>query len=68
VERANSLARIPRATYTLVKEQLRAPARERIEHARRRDGERIGAAWQSAEARAGVAAYLDRLGQRGGDR
>jgi enoyl-CoA hydratase len=68
VERANALARIPRATYALAKEQLRGPTRERIERARRRDGERIMAAWRSAEVRAGVSTYLDRLGRRGGER
>jgi enoyl-CoA hydratase len=68
LERANALARIPRTTYRMAKEQLRCWTRERIESARRRDDERIVGAWQSGEARAAVSAYLDRLGQRGGER
>jgi enoyl-CoA hydratase len=64
VRRAGALAQIPALTYRLTKEQLRGGARQRIEAARRAHDERILAAWQREDARAAVAAYLDRLAER----
>ena len=64
VRRAGALARIPQLTYRLTKEQLRGGARQRIESARRAHHEGILAAWQREDARAAVAAYVDRLAQR----
>jgi enoyl-CoA hydratase len=64
VRRAGALAQIPALTYRLTKEQLRGGARQRIEAARRAHGQRVLAAWQRDDARAAVAAYLDRLAQR----
>jgi enoyl-CoA hydratase len=64
VRRAGALAQIPQLTYRLTKEQLRGGARQRIEAARRAHHEGILAAWQREDARAAVAAYVDRLAQR----
>ena len=64
VRRAEALAQIPQLTYRLTKEQLRGGARQRIEAARRAHHEGILAAWQREDARAAVAAYVDRLAQR----
>jgi enoyl-CoA hydratase len=64
VDRARSLAQIPPLTYRLTKEQLRGDARQRIEAARRAHSEGIVAAWQRDDARAAVAAYLERLAER----
>ena len=64
VRRAGALAEIPPLTYRLTKEQLRCEARQRIEAARRAHEQRVLAAWQRDDARAAVAAYLDRLAER----
>jgi enoyl-CoA hydratase len=64
VRRAAALAHIPPLIYRLTKDQLRGQARQRIEAARRAHGQRVLAAWQRDDARAAVAAYLDRLAQR----
>ena len=64
VRRSGALAQIPPLTYRLTKEQLRYEARQRIEAAQRAHEQRVLAAWQRDDARAAVAAYLDRLAER----
>jgi enoyl-CoA hydratase len=64
VARAQVLAQIPSEAYRLTKEQLHAPARERIARAKGAYDARVLATWQTAESRAAVAAYLDRLARR----
>lgn len=64
VRQARALAQIPSLTYRLTKEQLRGEARQRIKAARREHEQRVLATWQRDDARAAVAAYIDRLAQR----
>ncbi len=63
VERAATLARIPRTTFAMVKEQLHRPARRAIDEATPADGE-VVAVWQSAETLQGMADFLGGLGGR----
>jgi enoyl-CoA hydratase len=63
---AERLARVPAATYALIKEAVRRPALERIAaHEAEHDAAAMRA-WQSEEVRSAIRAFVDRsVGRRG---
>ncbi len=63
VERAATLARIPRTTFAMVKDELHRPVRRAIDEGTPADAE-VLAAWQSAETLQGMADFLGGLGGR----
>jgi enoyl-CoA hydratase/carnithine racemase len=64
VRQAEELARLPRVAYALTKEQLRRPARRRIDELAPVDDARVARMWQAEDGLAAIAGYLDRLGRR----
>jgi len=63
VERAATLARIPRTTFAMVKAQLHRPARRAIAEGASDDAD-VLAVWQSAETLGGMARFLEGLAGR----
>ena len=61
VLRAQRLAEVPIATYSLVKAQLHAPALASIAAVPAGRDEEVAAAWRSAEVREGIAAQVERM-------
>jgi enoyl-CoA hydratase len=68
VAEARRLARLPRASFALTKEQLRRDALARMAADGERDRERLLAIWTSPEVAAAVRTFMDGLGRGAGAR
>lgn len=63
---AETLGRVPAATYELIKKAVRAPALERIAQQGPAHDEAATRGWQSAEVRESIRAFLDRTVRKDG--
>ncbi len=64
LDRARQLARIPAATFTVTKRQLRREAIERVDANEQANAAPLLDAWTSEPVRRAIAGYLDRLAAR----
>jgi enoyl-CoA hydratase len=64
LRRAQALARMPADAYSMTKEQLHRPTRNRIDELRLIDDPRVEQVWTNPRVRTAIADYLSRLGRR----